>query len=81
MHSVADKQQIPESEALESQFPNLYTFSKSIEPLSRNRDQNMTQDEHVHAILVTGSRWRGHFWSTCKDYQWLRFEDASSSSA
>ena len=38
--------------ALESSFPKskLLTFSKSTEPLSRNREPNMTQNEQVYAI-------------------------------
>ena len=31
-------------------FPKLQTFSQSVEPLLRNRDPNMTQNEHVYAI-------------------------------
>ena len=38
------------NEALERAFPKLKTFSKSFEPLSRNRDPNTTQIEHVYAI-------------------------------
>ena len=38
------------NEALESHFPKLWTFSKPIEPLSRNRDLNVIQNEHVYAI-------------------------------
>ena len=34
-------------EALESAFPKLWTFSKSIELLSRNGDPNMTPIEHA----------------------------------
>ena len=37
-------------ETLELPFPKLQTVVKSIEALSRNRDPNMTQNEHVHAI-------------------------------
>ena len=36
--------------ALESQFPLLWTFLESVEPLSRIRDPNMTQNGHVYAI-------------------------------
>ena len=35
------------NEALESHFPKLQTCSKSIEPLSRNRDPNMIQNEYL----------------------------------
>ena len=38
------------NEALESQFPKLQTFSESVEGLSRNRDQNMTQNLYVCRI-------------------------------
>ena len=38
------------NEALELPFPKLYTFSKYFEPLSRNRDPNVTQNEHLYAI-------------------------------
>ena len=41
---------VTEKEALDSPFPNLFTFMKLIELLSRNRDSNMTQNEHVYAI-------------------------------
>ena len=37
------------AEGLESQFPKLLTFSESVEPLSRNRDPNMTKNEQVYA--------------------------------
>ena len=39
-----------ENEALEQQFPTSKTFSESVEPLSRNRDSNITQNEHVYPI-------------------------------
>ena len=39
-----------ESPKDDSFFPKLQTFSKSVEPLSRNREPNMTQHEHVYAI-------------------------------
>ena len=38
------------NEALELQFGKLLTSSESVEPLSRNRDQNMTQNLHVCTI-------------------------------
>ena len=38
------------NEALESHFPKLQTFSESVTPLSRNRDPNLTKNEHVDAI-------------------------------
>ena len=38
------------NEARESVFSKLYTFSKSIELLLRNRGPNMTQNKHVNAI-------------------------------
>ena len=38
------------NEVLELSFPKLLTFVKSTEPLSRNRDPNTTQNEHVHTI-------------------------------
>ena len=31
-------------------FPKLHTISESLESLSRNRDPNMTQNEHVYSI-------------------------------
>ena len=37
------------NEALEPQFRKLSTFSESVELLSRNRDPNMAQNEHVYA--------------------------------
>ena len=38
------------NEAPESQFPKLQTFSESVEPLSINRDPNMTPNEYVYEI-------------------------------
>ena len=38
-----------ENEALESEFPQLHTFSESVELLSSNRDANLTQNEHVYS--------------------------------
>ena len=38
------------NEALESQFCKLLTCSESFEPLTRNRDPNMSQDERVCAV-------------------------------
>ena len=38
------------NEALESQFPTLQTFWESVESLSRNRDPNLIQNEHVYAV-------------------------------
>ena len=38
------------NEDSESQFPKLLTFSKSVEPLLRNCDPNMTKNEHAYAI-------------------------------
>ena len=38
------------NEVLEHLFTKQYTFSKSAEPLSRNRDPNMTPKWHVWAI-------------------------------
>ena len=39
-----------ENEAHESPFLKLYTSLKSTELLSRNRDPDMTQNEHVYVI-------------------------------
>ena len=33
-----------------NQFPKLQTFSELVESLLRNRDPNLTQNEHVYAI-------------------------------
>ena len=38
------------NEAHEQQFLKLRRFSELVEPLSRNRDPNTTQNEHVYAI-------------------------------
>ena len=40
-----------ENDAPESTFTKLLTFSNSVEPLARNRDQNMTKNVHVYAIF------------------------------
>ena len=39
--------------ALESQFPKLETFSESVEPLSRNCDQNLTQQRLFFVYFIT----------------------------
>ena len=39
-----------ENDALETPFPKLKIFSKSVEPLMRNHDQKLTRNEHVYAI-------------------------------
>ena len=33
-----------------NQIPKLQTLPENVEPLSRNRDPNMTQNEYVYAI-------------------------------
>ena len=41
---------LEKNETLEFFFPKLQTISKSSESISRNRDLNITQNEHVYAI-------------------------------
>ena len=60
-----------ENETFELPFPKLYTFVKLIELLWRNRNPNMTQNEHVYVIccqLEVGD----DFQSKCEDYRGLR---------
>ena len=72
------------NEPLESQFPKLQTFSESVEPLSRNRNPNMTKNEHVYATCcrpeVAGDAIFGENILTIKGYASLNFEVASISS-
>ena len=69
-----------------NQFPKLYTFLESVEPLSRNRDQNTSQNEHVYAICcrpqvgLAGDVISGENIKTIKSYAVLNFEVASFSS-
>ena len=64
------------NEALEPHFPKLSTFSKSVEPSSRNHDPNMTQNEHVYVIAVIS----GHDVKTVEGYNTLNSEVDSSNS-
>ena len=67
----------------ETPFQKLSTFSKSVdEPLSQNRDPNMTQNEHVYAIccglevdndVISGRN------ATIEGYIVVNFEVVSSS--
>ena len=56
------------------------TFSESVEPLSRNRDPNLTQNEHVYAIFcrpeVAGDVVSGGNVKTVDDYVVLNCEAA-----
>ena len=69
------------NEALELRFPNLKTFLESVEPLSRNRHPNMTQNEPVYAIccrpVVAGDVISGENVKTVERYTLLNFEVAS----
>ena len=64
-------------------FQNV-NFSESVEPLSRNRDPNMTQNEHVYAICcrpeVSGDVISSENVETIEGYDLLNIEIASSSS-
>ena len=66
--------------ALEAPFPKLKTFSKSAKPLSRNRDPNMTKNEHVYAICsrqnIAGGVISGRNVKTIEGYGELKFEVA-----
>ena len=66
------------------QFPKLQTFSESVEPLSRNRDPNLIQNENVNAICgrpeVVGDVISGEHIKTIEGYAVLNFEVASFSS-
>ena len=61
--------------------PKLLTYSESVEPLSRNRDPNMTQNEHVYAICcrseVAGDVVSSENVKTTECYSLLNFEAAS----
>ena len=74
-----------EIETHDSPFPKLLTFLKSIEPLARNRDQNMTQNWHGCAICcqleVGGDVISGTNEKTIEDYVVVNFEAASSTSS
>ena len=56
-------------------------FSKSIEPLSRHGDANVTQNEHVYAMCcrpeVAGDIISGTNINTTESYAVLNFEAAS----
>ena len=68
---------------LNQPFKNL-TFSKSVEPLSRHQDLDMTQNEHVYAMCcppeVAGDFIYGRNIKTAESYVVANFEIASSSS-
>ena len=70
-------------EALESLFPKMETFLTSIEPLSRNRDLNMTQNWHVYASYcrpeVDCDVISGRNVKTIMGYIVVKFQVASSS--
>ena len=72
------------NEALESLFQKLQTISESVEPLSRNRHPNITQNEHVCAICcrpeVSGDVISNKNIKTIEGYDVLNFEVASSTS-
>ena len=72
------------NEALESRFSKLQTLSESVEPLSRNRDANFTQNEHVYAICcrpeVVGDGISGGNVTTVESYNVLNFEVVSFNS-
>ena len=72
------------NEALESQFPKLLKLSELVERLSRNRDPNFTQNEHVYAIFcrleVAGDVIFGGIEKTIERYVVLNFEASSTSS-
>ena len=69
---------------LNNSFQNCKLFSESIEPLSRNRDHNMAQNEHVYAICcrpeVAGDVISGEDVKTTSGYAMLNLEVASFSS-
>ena len=60
-----------------SQFPKLSTSSESVESLSRNRDPNMTQNEHFHVICcrpeVAGDVISGRNVKTIEGYAVINF--------
>ena len=62
---------------LNDSFQNSTLFENSIEPLSRNRNLNLTQNEYVQAIcdVVSGEKVK-----TIERYAALNFEAASFSS-
>ena len=64
-------------------FQNCKTFSESIEPLPRNRDPNITQNEHFNAICsrpeVAGDVISGNDVMTVEGYALLKFEAANIS--
>ena len=60
------------------------TFSESVQPLSRNRQPNMTQNEHAYTICcrheVAGDVISGENVKTTESYAVLNFEVASFNS-
>ena len=75
------------NEVLESQSTKLNFlnfFSESVEPSSRNRDQNMTKNQHVYAICcrpeVAGDAFAGANVKTIEGYPVANFAVASSNS-
>ena len=62
---------------LNDSFQNSTLFENSIEPLSRNRNLNLTQNEYVQAICDVVS---GENVKTIERYAALNFEAASFSS-
>ena len=69
---------------LKHSFKNCNFFIESVEPLSRNRHQNMTQNEHVYAIWcrpeVAGDVIYGEKCKECRGlYALLHFEAATIS--
>ena len=69
------------NESLESHFQNCKLFSESVEPLLRNRDSNMTQNEHGYAICcrpeIAGEVVSRENVKTLEDYVVLHSEVAS----
>ena len=68
----------------EPQFPKLQTFSELVEPLSRSRDANLTQNEYVYATCsrpeIAGDVIFGENVKTSEGYAVLNCEADSFSS-
>ena len=64
-----------------NQFPKLETFKESVEPLSRNCNPNLIQNEHVRATCcrqeVAGDVNSSENVTTVEGYDVLNFEFAS----
>ena len=73
-----------EMNLLNHSFQNCQLFSELVEPLSRNRQPNMTKNEHVYAICyrleVAGDVISGENFRTVEGYALLYFEVANFSS-